>query len=137
MGGSESNMALFELEDIHKVAVDNVGRAVVLDSADATALHALMDKTIALQEKNNRIQCRATCRPFTILSVAISDGAFEKFRIYGYGKSMRDLEKNAGLLTDSLWELYGLADEGKARDGNEIEDEDVLKAVKERVKHLH
>lgn len=136
MGGSGFNMALFELEDKQTVAVDSVGRLVIPDSADATAFNALMDKTIALQEKNYRIQHTATCRPFTILNVAISDVAFEKFSVYGYRKSMRDLERNAGLLPDSLWQLYGLSGEGTARGGNEVKDENVLKAVKERVKHL-
>lgn len=136
MGGSGFNMALFELDEQQKVAVDSAGRAVILDGADATAFDALISKAIALQEKNYRIQHMATCRPFTILNVAASAGSFEKFSIYGYRRSMRDLEENAGLLPDSLWELYGLVDESTARDGTEAKDEDVLKAVKERIMHL-
>lgn len=39
-------------------------------------------------------------------------------------------------LTDSLWELYGVAEEGNARGRHQERDEDVLKAVKERLQPL-
>lgn len=136
VGGSGFNMALFELDDGQNVAVDSVGRVVILDGADATAFNALMDKTVALPTKAYRIQHMVTCQAFTIVYLAASNGGFEEFSIYGYRKSMRDLEENAGQLPESLWELYGLADQGTGRHQGQERDEDVLKAVNDRVNHL-
>jgi hypothetical protein len=142
MGGSGFNMALFELDNEEKIAVDVKAHVRILNSEDATAFSTLLDNTLALPTRQYTIRHVNSCQPNNFVSVAAEGNAFEEFRIYGYQKSMRDLEDrnpgdNGGQLPDALWELYGVIIEARALvlPGQE-EDEEVLKAVEDRVHHL-
>lgn len=136
MGGSGFNMALFELDSNGKIAVDARGQVLILDAEDAAAFSTLLDNTLSLPTHEYRIWHLSTCRPFDIISVAAAGDKFEEFSIYGYRKSMRDLEENDGQLPDALWELYGVVEEAKSRGRNEEKDEEVLNAVKARLHHV-
>lgn len=61
--------------------MDDRGRVVILDAADATAFSALMEKMVALQKKEYGIQHMVSCQTFTIVTVAASDIALEEFSI--------------------------------------------------------
>lgn len=135
-GGSGFNMALFQLVDKKNVAVDGRGRVIELSDADATAFSTLLDKVLPLPTREYRIHHLTSCQPFDLVNVATAGNNFEKFSIYGFQKSMRDLEDRGGHLPDALWELYGLIDEGNPRGQDEGRDETVLEVVKERVERL-
>lgn len=60
--------------------------------------------------RNYRVYHRASCAPFTILSV-LQDQKIEKTRVYGFDKHSPTLEGAGGLLPKDLWELLGLVEE--------------------------
>jgi len=136
MRSSGFNMALFELDSKERIAVDASGQVLILDAEDATAFSTLLDSTLSIPTRKYRIWHLASCRPFDIVTVADSGDQFKEFSIYGYRKSMRDLEDNGGQLPEALWELYGVLEEAKSRNQGEEKDEEILRAVQERLQHL-
>ena len=109
------------------IAIDALGKVLVLDEKDFDGLTALARQTLALPDtglyRNTwRIKRDRTEQPIERLFVPHDGGGLRQTCVQGYGKDTRELKVPAGKqLPDVLWELFGLISE--AEEGYEGEKE--------------
>lgn len=121
------------------VAVDALGRVLLLSEADFNGLTALGKQTLDLPETGSyrntwRVKQLRTSQPIERLYVMSTSDALRQISVQGYSKGKRELSAPVGVYTElpvALWELYGLF--GEAREDYERgkEDQTMIGKVKE------
>lgn len=121
------------------IAVDAMGRALVLGADDFAGLNALAKETLDLPETGSfrntwRVKQMRTSQPIDRLFVSTSGNALREVSVRGYDKEKRDLSvpvTEHTQLPDTLWELFGLIVESREDYEQGQEDAKLIGQVKE------